>query len=440
MNINQTTQTPGASAEKNETNAGDTAGSRRPVTLIGIGDDGCAGLDSRSFNALNRAQVLVGGERQLGFFPDFTGRKIVLKSGLVKALGEIKELADENSIAVLASGDPLFYGVGSLLIKKLGADQVEIIPSLSSIQLAFAKAGLKWDDARLLSLHARPLEGFMTRLRRIRKLGILTDDTNTPPAIARYMLDFGEKNWRAFVCENLHGPGERVRAYEDLESLAREEDIGSLNVLILERMDTNWRPEATLLNFHEDSYGKRVPKKGLITKKETRLLSVGELRVRPDAVIWDIGAASGSVAIECALLAPEGRAYAIELDPESLEYCRENLLAFGVDNVRVLEGRAPEILSEIEDDPDAVFIGGSKGSLGQIIQTALERLKPGGRLVANAITFENIQEAYATFKELGIQPEIMQLNVSRAVPLARFMRYEAQNPIHIFSITKPEQS
>ena len=413
------------------------AGTTRPVTLIGIGDDGCAGLTSRAHNAIVGAGVLVGGERQLGFFPDFEGRRVELKGGLVKAIDEVRELAGENRVAVLASGDPLFYGVGALLLKKLGADMVDVIPALSSMQLAFAKAGLKWDDAYLLSLHGRPREGLLTRIKRRHKIGIFTDDINSPAALAAYMLEYGEGDWRAFVCENLDGPGERVRSFASLDELAACQDIGPLNVLILERTDPNWRPAPVVLNFHEDEYAKRVPKKGLITKKEVRLLSIAELRLRADSIMWDIGAASGSIAIESALQADEGRAYAIELDPESLEFCRDNLKTFAVDNVRVIEGRAPDVLAEIPDNPDAVFVGGSKGSLAEIMRVSLERMRPGGRLVVNAITFENVQEAYATFRELDLPFEVMQLNVSRAAPLARFKRYEAQNPIHIFSATKP---
>ena len=167
------------------------------------------------------------------------------------------------------------------------------------------------------------------------------------------------------------------------------------------------------------------------------MLSLAFMQIRPDSVIWDIGAASGSIAIEAAMLAPEGRAYAIEVDSESLEYCRDNLRTFGVDNVRVIAGRVPEALSELED-PDTVFIGGSKGSLPDIIRTSLDRLKPGGRLVANAITFENVGQAYATFRELDLLPEVTLLNVGRGQKLARYLRYEALNPIHIFAVTRPE--
>ena len=163
------------------------------------------------------------------------------------------------------------------------------------------------------------------------------------------------------------------------------------------------------------------------------------MNLKRDSIIWDVGAASGSIAISAAISAYEGKAYAIETDERCYEFLYDNLKNLAVDNVEVIEGRAPQVLDEIKDDPDAVFIGGSKGSLKDIIKYSLERLKDNGRLVVNAITFENIQEAYSTFKELKIEFNIVQLNVSRGVPLARFHRYEPLNPIHIFSCTKPKE-
>ncbi len=408
----------------------------KAVTVIGIGDDGCVGLTSRARNVIARAQVLAGGERQLAFFPEFDGERVVLKKGLSATLEELAQRANEQNVCILASGDPLFFGIGGLVVSKIGAEHVEILPAPSSMQLAFARVGVTWQDARLLSVHGRSLEGFLTRIREARRVGVFTDAEHSPSRLAAHMLAHGQTDWQAWVCENLDGPEERVREF-GLEALAVCEDIGPLNVLILQRSDADWRPPPRVSFLHEDAFAKRVPKKGLITKREVRMLSLAFMQIRPDSVIWDIGAASGSIAIEAAMLAPEGRAYAIEVDSESLEYCRDNLRTFGVDNVRVIAGRVPEALSELED-PDTVFIGGSKGSLPDIIRTSLDRLKPGGRLVANAITFENVGQAYATFRELDLLPEVTLLNVGRGQKLARYLRYEALNPIHIFAVTRPE--
>ncbi|HEY1587530.1 MAG TPA: precorrin-6y C5,15-methyltransferase (decarboxylating) subunit CbiE [Polyangia bacterium] len=405
----------------------------KAVTVIGMGDDGCVGLTARATNAVAAADVLAGGERQLAFFPQFRGERVVLKEKLGEAIDRIAGLAHEHTVAVLASGDPLFFGVGALIVKKVGAEHVEILPAPSSMQLAFARAGLKWDDAAVVSLHGRSREGLLTRLRRHRKVAILTDDESSPRWIAQHLSLHDQLGWRAWVCESLGGADERVRSFT-IEELAACEDIGPLNVLLLERQD-GWQPPPAISFVHEDDFAKRMPKKGLITKRETRCLSLAMLQLRPDSVVWDVGAGSGSVAIEAALLAYEGRVFAVEIDPEGVEICRDNVRTHAADNVRVVAGRAPEALAELPD-PDAVFVGGSKGSMAEIVDVALARLKPGGRLVVNAITLDNVGEAYTCLRASGREPEVVMLNVSRAEPLARYMRWEAQNPIHIFCVTK----
>ena len=297
---------------------------------------------------------------------------------------------------------------------------------------------MKWDDAACVSLHGRSSEGFLTRLKGQAKVAVFTDENNSPPALAQRLVAHGEIGWIAWVCENLGGPDERVRRF-DVGALAMCRDIGPLNVLLLVRSDSAWRAPVVIPFLHEDQFAKRMPKKGLITKREVRLLSLAAMGIRPDSVVWDIGAGSGSVSIEAALLAPKGVVYAIEVDPEGVEICRENLLAHAVDNVRVIAGRAPEALAGLEA-PDAVFIGGSKGSMEEIIDIVMDRLQPGGHLVVNAITLENVAETYQALRKRRLVPDVTLLQVSRAEPLAHYLRYEALNPIQIFAVEKPGQA
>jgi precorrin-6Y C5,15-methyltransferase (decarboxylating) len=409
----------------------------RAITLIGINDDGCLSLSSKMVNAVANCQILAGGKRHLEFFPQFRGEKIVLKAGLTAKIDQLVELAAESNICILASGDPMFFGLGALVCQKAGVDNVAIMPQPSSIQFAFARVGLKWNDAKLLSLHGRPRGGFITRIKRYSKLGCLTDGVNSPAKMAEYLLEFGESGWHSWVCENLSGVDERIRFFESLEELARCSDLAELNVWILVRADPNWSPPPIIQNLYEDQFSKRLPQKGLITKREVRLLTIGEMQIRKNSTVWDIGAASGSISIASALLAYEGKTYAVEMDLRSVVCCRENLKRFAVDNVVLIEGEAPQIFNQIMDEPDVIFIGGSKGNLETIIQSSYQRLKSGGRLVVNTITLENIQASYQTFKKLQVQPNLTQVNISRGVPLAKYLRYEAQNPVHIFSISKP---
>lgn len=410
----------------------------KAVTVIGMSDDGCLSLTARVLNSVQKAQILIGGERHLTFFPQFEGERITIKGRLLELVDQIDELSNENNIVVLASGDPMFFGIGSLITKKIGADRVEVIAHPGSVQLAFSRIGMKWDDAKVLSVHGRSLSGFITKIQQYAKIALLTDNINSPQAIASYMLSYKEKGWQVYVCENLGGVDEKVAVYT-LEELSAVDKMSDLNVLILSRTNDSWKAPAKIGFIHEDDFEKRVPKKGLITKREVRLLSLGYLNLSKDSIVWDIGAASGSVAIEAARMVEDGFVYAVEVNSECIEICKENCVTHKVDNVQVIEGSAPEALKELPL-PDAVFIGGSKGNMRDILDLSLERLRNGGKLIVNAITMENVQEIYSYTKEKNLNVEISQVNISRGVPLAHYYRYEALNPIHIFSITKESDS
>ena len=295
---------------------------------------------------------------------------------------------------------------------------------------------MAWDDAEILSLHGRSAEGFVARIRRSAKVAVLTDAENRPARLAARLIEHGEVGWTAWVCERLTGADERVRRFS-LPALEAACDVDPLNVLLLVRADGEWRAPPAIPFLHEESFAKRMPKNGLITKREVRLLSLASLSLAANAVVWDIGAGSGSVSIEAAMLAPRGRIYAIEVDPEGVAICRDNARTHGTDNVCVIEGRAPEALAGLEA-PDAVFVGGSKGSMDAIVAASLDALRPGGRLVVNAVTLENVAEAYAAFRARGLDPEVTLVQIARGVPLAHYQRYEALNPIHIMAVTKSQ--
>ncbi len=406
----------------------------KAITIVGMSDDGCLSLTARAVNAVLNAQILIGGERHLEFFPQFEGEKIPIKGKLSKLIQHIEALSHENNVVVIASGDPLFYGIGGLIVKKLGLDLVEIVPHPGSIQLAFSRLGLKWNDAKIISFHARPIKGFITKIQNHEKIGILTDSQNTPQKIAQHMLHYKEEQWQAYVCEHLGGVDENIQKLS-IKELAQSDDIKDLNVLILIRDQENFQIPATIGFIDEKKFEKCIPQKRLITKKDIRLLSLGYMNLKPNAIVWDIGTASGSVAIEAAKLCPEGFVYAIETNKECISICKENVIAHKVDNVEVIAGKAPEALEGLPA-PDAVFVGGSKGNMKGIIETSLKALSEGGRLVITAITLETIQETYQYFKNAGIKAEITQVNISKAVPLAHYHRYEAMNPIHIFCAIK----
>ncbi|MCM3081456.1 precorrin-6y C5,15-methyltransferase (decarboxylating) subunit CbiE [Brevibacillus invocatus] len=391
------------------------------MKVIGIGDDGQQSLLPLYRTWIDECELLIGGERHLSFFPEHTGEKRVLKGGL-KAL--VEELAAETrKTVILASGDPLFYGIGSLLAKKLN---VGIYPNLSSIQLAFAKMGEAWQDVTFASVHGRSIKGLAQRIDGKKKVALLTDQENTPAAIAKYLLAFGMTEYDAFVGENLGSPEERTGWYslEEMVDMAFSE----LNVVILKKR----RPGPIWpLGIADEEFSQRKPDKGLITKREVRILSIAQLQLHPKSIVWDIGTCTGSVAIEAARIAREGEVYGVEKNADDLENCRQNMAKFRTD-LTVVHARAPQGL-EAFPDPDAVFIGGSGGELRELLHLCCTRLRAGGRIVVNAATIETLYEATQAFADEGFETSVTLAQLSRSKPILSLTRFEALNPIYIIT-------
>lgn len=394
------------------------------IKMIGIGDNGKASLLPLYESWIYESELLIGGERQLAFFPDYQGEKLVIKTGLTKL---VNQLANETrNTVILASGDPLFFGIGSYLASKI---KVEIYPYLSSIQLAFAKMGERWQDAKFISVHGRPIKGLAQKIDGEEKVALLTDAENNPSAIAKYLLHFGMTEYEAFVAEHLGGEQERCRRLT-LEEMS-DEDFQPLNVVILKK--TVSRPTWSF-GIDDDEFFQRKPEKGLITKKEIRSLSLAALQLRIDSVLWDIGTCTGSIAIEGARLAKEGAVYAIEKNEHDLLNCYENMKKFRTD-ITVIHGKAPDGLDQFPD-PDAVFIGGTAGNIDAILDSCSSRLKSNGRIVLNAATIENLMQAIDGFKRNGLHAEVTLAQISRSKPILNLTRFEALNPIYIITASK----
>lgn len=406
-----------------------------PVTVIGIGDDGTAGLFPQALEAARHADLLVGGERHLAFFPDLDTGKLPIKTSVQAVIEEIRQqLAAGRSIAVLASGDPLFYGIGGLLAKKLGADGVRIIPHFSSVQLAFSRMKESSQDAYIDSVHGRPMKGLAQRLDGKAKIALLTDHDNTPAKVADYLLSYGMDEYEAFVAERLGSVDERCRWFS-LSELARTE-CDPLNVLILRRKPGSCPPHWGI-GIDDDQFTQRKPDKGLITKKEVRVLSLAELNLRPDSIVWDIGTATGSVAIEAARIARLGQVYAVEKNEPDLENAHANAKKFRTD-ITIVHAKAPQGLEQFPD-PDAVFIGGSGGELPELVRLCRERLRPQGRLVLNAVTIENLYEAMQVMKEAGFDTSVTMVQISRSKPILHLTRLEGLNPVYVVTGKLPTE-
>ena len=355
-------------------------------------------------------------------------------------------LADGLHVVVLATGDPLCFGIAGALIKQLGRERVVVLPHLSSLQLAAARLGLPWQDAKLISVHAADagewapgarhdhgLAPLVRAITRHDKLLCLTSPTNDPARIARLLLATGLADaFRIDVAARLASPDEAVFADLSPADVASR-DFPQPNVVALRRvLPRRVRPA---FGFEDHEYVQRQPEKGLLTKLEVRAVSLAKLRLTPAALVWDLGAGAGTVGLEAALLCPDGHVYAIEKNPADATNARENASRFGVFNYTLVEGKAPEYLATWPD-PDAVFIGGSGGQLAALIELCLNRLKPGGTLVMNFVTFENLATATTALKATGVAWEIVQLSAARSQPILDLHRLAAQNPVWIVVATK----
>lgn len=402
------------------------------VYIVGIGDNGAESLGREALHIVSGAEVLVGGERHLACFPESSAEKFPIQNNL-KAVTE-KIASETRRVVVLASGDPLFYGIAGYLLNKIGAAGLQVIPNTSSMQLAFARVLTSWHDALLVSCHAKPLAPAIDGIREAKKVGIFTDETNTPAFIATQLIKAGISDFRAFVCENLGGKEEQVIEADlvDLQNLR----FAPLNVLILIK-----QAQPVALPVREWSFGipdqafhQRQPLKGLITKSEVRVISLSKMQIHSGDIVWDIGAGSGSVSIEAALLG--AKVWAIEKNQGDCDLIHKNIVQFGIlekkGKIHVIHGRAPEALVDLPA-PDAVFIGGSGGKIAQIVQLCQARLKKGGRLVINLATLENVAALHET---LGQGSELTLVQINRSRPILNLTRFEALNPVFVISWEK----
>lgn len=399
----------------------------KSMKLIGIGDNGVASLLPEYITWINQSEVLVGGERLLAFFPHYQGEKVVVKGGL-KALVEKLEQETRTTV-ILASGDPLFYGIGSYLSAKL---DIEVYPYMSSVQLAFSRMGEGWSDAYITSVHGRPIKGLAQRIDGKKKVALLTDETNSPNAIASYLKQFGMTEYKAFIAENLQGEQEKCGWYTLDEMEAGS--FSPLNVVILKQTAP---AHVWPLGIDDEEFSQRKPEKGLITKKEIRVLTLQAMRLHERSIVWDVGTCTGSMAIEAGKIAREGQVFGVEKNAPDLENCMANQKKFRVD-MTAIHAKAPEGLDTFPN-PDSIFIGGTGGEMTDLIALCCERLNEGGTIVLNAATIENLYLAVEAFKKADFNVSVTQAQIARSKPILHMTRFVPLNPIYIIAATRKEE-
>ena len=411
------------------------------VPIVGVGPDGLAGLTTRSRELLQAADVVFGSDAALRLLPELTAERVRIGTDLPEVVARLKDLLGNKKVAVAAVGDPLFYGTARYLCEKVGPDQFDVVPHVSSMQLAFARLKQTWEEAYLTDLSAKKLDDVLDKIRTAETVGLFTSEQSTPNRIARELLARGIDYFRGFVCENLGGRDERITQGE----LAELQDLrfDPLNVLILVRKpNTPDKPRAgsKLRRFGnpDDVFAQSRPKTGLITQAEVRAVALAQLDLHPGDVAWDVGAGSGSVAIEMAQLVSPGVVYAIEQDAADFHLIQANLETFGIANVKPVYGSAPAVFSGLPA-PDAIFVGGNGGEVARLLEASFAALRTGGRLVANVGTLEMISATYAVLKRLAPTVDVLLMNLSRGVEQLESLRFEAVNPTVLLRVVKGER-
>jgi precorrin-6B C5,15-methyltransferase / cobalt-precorrin-6B C5,C15-methyltransferase len=387
------------------------------VSVVGLHGGQWYGRDAEA--ALRSADLLVGAARQHADLAqaEFRGEPVDLWGKLDELVDLcVARSAQGQRVCVLASGDPGFFGIVRVLAARLGAETIAVHPAPSSVAMAFARAAMPWDDAVVATCHGRPLESSVRAVLEHPKVAVLVSRDNPPEALGRAVVDAGGDDRNVWVCSHLGEPEETIHR-TDLDGLAAG-TFDPLSVVLLAAPDaevaltagTGWgRDHATFEH-----------RAGLITKAEVRAVVLGKLDLPPSGVLWDVGAGSGSVAVEAVELAPALRAFAVERDAEACEQIRHN--ARGT-TVRVIEGAAPAVLAELPD-PDRAFVGG--GGI-DVLDAVLERLRPGAAVVA---TYATLDAALAGADRLG---SLVQVQLNRGVPIGPEgrLRLAAENPVFV---------
>ncbi|WP_127076492.1 precorrin-6y C5,15-methyltransferase (decarboxylating) subunit CbiE [Rhodomicrobium lacus] len=392
----------------------------RWLSIVGIGEAGVDGLTAHARALVSGAELVVGGARHLALAaPLIRGETLQWPSPLSDAFPLIARRRG-CPVCVLASGDPFHYGVGKQIAQFASADEILCLPQPSSFSLAASRLAWALQDVATITLHGRALEGLTRHLFPGARILALSWDGSTPAKAARLLTDLGFGASTLTVLEEMGGPKERIRC-TPAESFALE-NIAALNVLAIEVAGGAGARIVPLTPGLDDSL---FESDGQLTKREVRSVTLAALAPRPGELLWDIGLGSGSIAIEWLLRHPSMRAVGIEENAERAARAMRNALALGAPDLRVVEGSAPDALAGLPS-PDAVFIGGGLTDAG-VFDAAWAALKPGGRIVANAVTLESEALLVDAFKRRG--GELTRIEISRATALGSFTGWRAAMPV-----------
>jgi precorrin-6Y C5,15-methyltransferase (decarboxylating) len=399
------------------------------IQIVGLGDDGLDGLTPYARQLIDDAQILIGNAALLQKIPASAAERIETGGNLQELQQTIVDLPNKAAV-MLASGDPLFYGIARFLTESFGKERFEVVPNVSSMQLAFARVKESWDDAYLTNLATQSLDRVVDNIRTAERVGIFTTESISPAVVAEALLDRRIDYFTAYVCENLGTPDETV-TQGDLPSLL-DQTFAPMNVMVLVRhQGAADRPSGSkrrrLFGNPDDLFLQSRPKRGLLTPCEVRCIALAELNLTRDSIVWDVGAGSGSLAIEAAAIASAGKVFAIEMDAEDYGLMIENAKMFDVPSLIPIHGQAPSAWQELPD-PDAIFVGGSGRMVPELVASAVQRLAAGGSIVVNVSSPDNLVAVQATIAQAGLRVDVRMINIARGQYQLDRVRFDAINP------------
>jgi precorrin-6Y C5,15-methyltransferase (decarboxylating) len=381
---------------------------RRWLSIVGIGEDGLDGLSRAARILIAQAALVVGGKRHLALVADAVKSETLSWPHPPQAAFPAILARRDASVCIVATGDPFFYGIGSILAREVPADEILCLPGISSFSLAASRLGWAVQDCALVTLHGRTLERIVPHFQPHARILALSWDQTTPRRLADLLLRHGFGDARITVCEALGGPRERV-THATAEAFGLD-GIDPLNLVAIELTASSRGRTIPLTPGLPDAWFEHD---GQLTKQDIRAVTLAALAPRQGELLWDIGAGSGSVGIEWMLASPANRAVAIERDAVRAGRIARNAAALGVPDLSIVEGAAPDALRDLPP-PDAVFIGGG-ATAGETIDTAWAALPRGGRLVINSVTIETQAELIRRFKTLGGSLKTVQVALADAV-------------------------
>ena len=425
------------------------------IAVIGTDAGGLASLPARALALLAQATLVAAPKRLLAELPPWWERQqaagrlqisqpcptLVATDQPEAAFNQLEAAREAGQRAVvLASGDPLWFGIGRLLLQRFGPEALAFEPAPSSMQLAFARIGRPWQDASWISLHGRDSEALAAALqKRPAALAVLTDPHQGGAAAVRTLLKASglEASYAFWLCERLGHPAERVQRLAPKTPLPADLDPLNLVLLVAEPPAPLADPGDLPLFGLEDGLFLQLPDRpGLMTKREVRIQLLADLELPATGVLWDLGAGVGSIGLEALRLRPGLELWALEQRGGSASLIRANAERLGVTPAGVVEGRAPETLAELPD-PDRVVIGGGGSDRAAVLAAVIERLRPGGRVVIPLATIEALAELRPLLERAGFSLGVSQHQAWRGAPLADGTRLAPLNPVLVLKGTKP---